>query len=46
MNTIIGRSKQEDVPAVMAEFQRIFESDYITKLELAHQKIQELQAKA
>ena len=31
-STIVGRSRQEDIPVIMAEFQRIFEADYINKL--------------
>ena len=31
LNTIVGRSRQEDVPIIMSEFQRIFETDYIGK---------------
>ena len=42
MNTIVGRSKQEDVPLIMSEFQRIFEADYTTKLAQAQQQIEEL----
>lgn len=43
MNTIIGRSRQEDVPLIIAEMQRIFESDYSTRLVAALQKIEDLE---
>lgn len=39
MSTIVGRSKQEDVPLIIAEMQRIFEADYMTRLSAAVQKI-------
>lgn len=42
MNTIIGRSRQQDVPLIIAEMQRIFEADYATRLNAALQKIEEL----
>ena len=32
MNSIVGRSKQEDVPLIMADLQRIFEANYVEKL--------------
>jgi hypothetical protein len=31
-SVIIGRSRQEDVPFVVAELKRIFEADYVGKL--------------
>lgn len=43
MSTIIGRSRQEDVPLIVAEIQRIFEADYVTRLNAALMKIDELQ---
>lgn len=45
MSTIIGRSRQEDVPLIIAEIQRIFEADYVTRLSAALQKIQQLEKK-
>ena len=42
MNTIVGRSKQEDVPLIVSELQRVFEADYVTKLAQAQQQIEEL----
>lgn len=42
-STIIGRSRQEDVPIIMADLQRIFEADYVNKLCEANAKIKELQ---
>jgi len=40
-NSIVGRSRQEDVPLIMAEFQRIFEMDYVTKLSETENKLKE-----
>lgn len=40
MTTIIGRSRQEDVPLIVGEMQRIFESDYATRLTAALHKIE------
>ena len=37
MNTIVGRSRQEDIPLILAELQRIFETDYASKLAQAQQ---------
>lgn len=42
MNSILGRSRQEDVPFIMADLQRIFEAGYVEKLAEANQKIEEL----
>ena len=42
-NIIINRSKQEDVPFVVAELKRIFEADYVSKLCEANQRISDLQ---
>ena len=42
MTSIVGRSRQEDVPLILAELQRIFESDYNSKLATANSRIQEL----
>lgn len=44
-STIIGRSKQEDVPFIVAELQRVFEADYISKLAEANNPLKELQSK-
>jgi len=44
-SVIIGRSRQEDVPFVLAEFQRIFEAEYVNKLAEANLKITDLQVK-
>ena len=43
MTTIIGRSRQEDTPLILSEMQRIFETDYSTRLSAALAKIDELQ---
>ena len=42
---IIGRSRQEDVPFILAELQRVFESDYAGKLSEANLKIADLQSR-
>lgn len=42
MNSIVGRSRQEDVPIIMADLQRIFEAGYVERLAEANQRIQEL----
>ena len=42
MGSILGRSRQEDVPIIMADLQRIFEAGYIEKLMEANRKIEEL----
>lgn len=39
MNTIVGRSRQEDVPFIVSELQRIFETEYENKLAAALDKI-------
>ena len=44
-NVVIGRSKQEDIPFVLAELKRIFEADYSSKLGEANLRIADLQAK-
>jgi len=44
-SVIIGRTRQEDVPFVIAELQRIFEAEYIVKLNEAHIKIANLEKK-
>lgn len=43
VSTVIGRSRQEDVPYIVAEFQRIFEADYVNKLAETNEKIKNLQ---
>lgn len=42
ISSIVGRSKKEDVPIIMADLERIFESGYVQKLAEANQKIEEL----
>lgn len=32
MNSLLGRSKPEETPLVLADFQRIFEASYVDKL--------------
>lgn len=32
MNSLLGRSKAEETPLVLADFQRIFEANYVDKL--------------
>ena len=32
MNSLLGRSKAEETPLVLADFQRIFEASYVDKL--------------
>lgn len=44
-SVIIGRSRQEDVPFVVAELKRVFEADYVSKLAEANLKIQDLQGR-
>lgn len=44
-SVVVGRSRQEDVPFVLAELKRIFETDYIGKLNEATLRIADLQAK-
>lgn len=44
-SVIIGRSRQEDVPFILAELQRVFESDYAGKLSEANLKIADLQSR-
>ena len=44
-NTIIGRSRQEDVPFVVAELKRVFESQYVDKLAEANLKLADLASK-
>lgn len=44
-SVIIGRSRQEDVPFVMAELKRVFEAEYVSKLAEAQFKISDLQAR-
>ena len=41
----MGRSRQEDVPFIVAELQRVFEGDYVSKLNEAFIKISELESK-
>ena len=41
-SVIIGRSRQEDVPFVVAELKRVFEAEYVSKLAEANLKIQDL----
>ena len=41
----MGRSRQEDVPFVVAELQRVFEADYVSKYNEATIKIGELEKK-
>ena len=43
MSAIVGRSRQEDVPLITAELQRIFEAEYATKLNAALLKIEQLE---
>ena len=42
-SVVMGRSRQEDVPFVVAELQRVFEGDYVNKLNEASVKIKELE---
>lgn len=44
-SVVIGRSRQEDVPFVIAELKRIFEADYVAKLSEANLRIADLQGK-
>jgi hypothetical protein len=44
-NVLIGRSRPEDVPFVVAEIKRIFETDYSGKLSEANLRISDLQNK-
>lgn len=39
MNSVLGRSRSEDAPLILADFQRIFEADYVEKLSEANQRI-------
>jgi hypothetical protein len=45
-SVIIGRSRQEDVPFVVAELKRVFEAEYVSKLAEANLKIQDLLKRA
>ena len=40
VNNIVGRSRQEDVPLIISDLQRIFEANYIEKLSEANKKIE------
>lgn len=44
VNSIVGRSRQEDAPLILAELQRIFETDYSSKLSAALLKIEQLES--
>lgn len=44
MNSLLGRSKPEETPLVLADFQRIFEANYVEKLVEANQRIEDLLA--
>ena len=46
MNTIIGRSRQEDVPFIVSELHRIFEAEYSNRLSVALDKISQLEKKS
>ena len=40
VNSIVGRSRQEDVPLIISDLQRIFEANYIEKLSEANKKME------
>jgi hypothetical protein len=42
MTSLLGRSRPEDVPFVLADFQRIFEANYREKLTEANKRIEDL----
>lgn len=42
MNSVLGRCKQEEVPLVLADFQRIFEANYVERIAEANQRIEDL----
>jgi hypothetical protein len=44
-SVVIGRSRQEDVPFVIAELKRVFDADYAGKLSEANLRIADLQGK-
>lgn len=44
-SVVIGRSRQEDVPFVIAELKRVFDADYAGKLSEANLRIIDLQGK-
>ena len=42
MSSVLGRSKPEDAPFIMADFQRIFQTNYVQKLAEANKRIENL----
>ena len=42
ISSIVGRSRQEDAPLIMGDIKKIFEANYIEKLEEAKKRIEEL----
>jgi hypothetical protein len=44
MSSLLGRSKAEDVPLILSDFERIFEANYREKLAEANKRIEDLLA--
>lgn len=44
MNSVLGRSKPEDAPLILTDFQRVFQANYVEKLAEANSRISDLMA--